>query len=130
MNGTNSVNGGQSFSLKSASSQSSLAHRASIDSFEVSRGITPPILPITVNLKNCINADHVSRAVTAKIIDLTNRTAQRISNEKQIADLLTGHLKQIDSTVRLVPFGSTTYGFGGANTNFNILIDSSKRNST
>lgn len=127
VNDTKSVNGGQRFQLESTSSRSSL----SIDNLKVSNGRsppTPPVAAIHVNLGNCINVGHISRAVTAKIIDLTNRTVERISNEKQILELLTGYSNEIDSSVRLVPFGSTTYGFGGAQTNLNILIDSSKRN--
>lgn len=131
VNGTNSVNGDQRFELKSATLRSSLVHHGSNDQFILSSTNTSQISAVTTNLRNCINVDHVSRAVTAKIIDLTNRTAQRISNEKQILELLAGYLKQqqIDSTVRLMPFGSATYGFDGSSTNFNILIDTSKRTS-
>lgn len=128
VNGTNSVNGDQRFELRSASSRSSLAHHGSNDQFKVSSTSTSPMSDVTTNLRNCINVDRVSRAVTAKIIDLTNRTTHRLSNEKRIIEILDGYLKQqqIDSRVRLIPFGSTTYGFGGADTNFNILIDTSK----
>ena len=97
------------------------------DQFKVNSTNTSPILAVVTNIANCINIDRVSQAVTEKIIDLTSRTAQQISNEKQIVDILTGHLKQTDSNVQMIPFGSTTYGFGGSDTNFNILIVPSKR---
>lgn len=126
MNDANSVNSGQEFTPKSIALRNNVVHAASNDSFEVSSTNIPSIPSHRANFKNSIKDDHVSRTVTAKIIDLTNRTTQRNLYEYQILELLTNHLEKIDSAARLVPFGSTTYGFGGANTNFNILIDSSK----
>lgn len=129
VNGAHSVNGDQKFELKSASSRSSSAHYGSNDQFKMSITNTPPRSAVNINLRNCINVEHVSRIATVKMINLTHRTAQRCSNERQIIQLLAGYLEQqeINSRVQLIPFGSTTYGFGGSSTNLNILINTSKR---
>lgn len=76
------------------------------------------------NLANAISSEaiSISRNIGTKAIDLIFRSVQRISLEVQILDLLSRHLKGFDSTVRVVPFGSATYGFSGSSTDFNILV--------
>lgn len=80
----------------------------------------------TMKLADVIDANQFPPAIIAAAIDLTSRTHQRISHEIQIIIILMGQLKKLDSALRVMPFGSTRYGFGGPNTNFNILIDAGK----
>lgn len=55
------------------------------------------------------------------------RTAQRIAYETKIMNSLSHYINAFDSTLRLKIFGSTTYGFGGLDTNFNILVNAGKQ---
>lgn len=81
-----------------------------------------------MKLADVIDANQFPRAIIASAIDLTSRTPQRIAHEKEIVKLLMVQLMKFDSTLRLLPIGSTTYGFGGSNTNFNILINAGNQN--
>lgn len=123
------MNGFHRFEPKASSSRSSAIHDGSSDRFEASSTNSSSLRAVTTNLAKLIDVKHVSRAVAAKIIDLTSRNAQRNSDENQIIKILSGHLKNISASARLTAFGSTKYGFGGSNTNLNILIDTSKLNS-
>lgn len=80
----------------------------------------------TMKLADVIDVNQFTPAIIATAIDLTSRTHQRISHENQILNHLMGQFRKFDSSLRIMPFGSTTYGFGGSNTNFNILIDAGK----
>lgn len=84
----------------------------------------------TMKLADVIDASQFPKAIIATAIDLTSRTHQRISHENQILNLLMAQLRKFDSTLRMLPFGSTTYGFGGTNTNFNVLINTGKHFAT
>lgn len=81
---------------------------------------------MATKLEDLIKVEQISQAISAKTIDITSRTAARINDEKQIVTLLTRYSKALDFTTKLMPFGSATYGFGGAGTNFNILFISGK----
>lgn len=74
-------------------------------------------------MKNAIDFQEVCRAIKlSPKNDYTFRTAERIAHETQIVEHLMHHMNAFDSALELMPFGSSTYGFGGSNTNFNILV--------
>lgn len=75
-----------------------------------------------VQLKNVIDIEKIAEAIIPKAIDLTTRTSQRISNEKKVIEDLLLLLKGFNSNLKVMPFGSATYGFGGPDTNFNICL--------
>lgn len=79
-----------------------------------------------MKLADVIDVNQFPRTIIATAVDFTSRTHQRISYENQIVKILTGQLKKFDSTLRVMPFGSATYGFGGSN-NFNILVNTGNR---
>lgn len=70
-----------------------------------------------------IESNELFREIFSVSASLLTRSEERIQYEKQIMDVLEMYVKSFDSTLNIVSFGSTTYGFGGSNTNFNILID-------
>lgn len=80
------------------------------------------------SLRNIIKIVDVSNAAVAEMKELLKRSQDRIQNEAKIMEILSNFFTKIDSTSKLVPFGSSTYGFGGSRINFNILlkIDTSK----
>lgn len=82
---------------------------------------------VSVKLENVIKADHISREIMSEMIDLTSRTEDRLQSEAQVLKSLGCYIKKIDTKLSLLPFGSATYGFGGANTNLNILINTGSR---
>lgn len=83
--------------------------------------ITQPVS--TQKLLNMIDVKKVSQAMPAIAVDLVYRMVQRCFHELEIQALLTRYVKEFDSSLEVMPFGSATYGFGGARTNFNILIN-------
>lgn len=75
-------------------------------------------------LEDAIKADKVAQTVVARTISFVLRTKIRINYEAQILESIIGYINAFDPKVQLIPFGSSTYGFGGLNTNFNILANS------
>lgn len=79
----------------------------------------------TPALSNCVKdiceSDEMFKAIAAEMIGFVTRTNARIHDEAHILNILNGYLNEFDSKMKLVPFGSSTYGFGGTRTNFNIL---------
>lgn len=61
------------------------------------------------------------------MIELTTRNEERIRNESQILHNLRQKWKTFDSTLKIMPFGSATYGFGGSS-NLNILVHAGSEN--
>lgn len=82
----------------------------------------------TPKLKNVINFEQVLRAIPSKTVDLINRRVERWFHELEIFALLTRYLRTFNSTLKAMPFGSATYGFGGSTTNFNILVNAGNKN--
>lgn len=80
------------------------------------------------NLTNMIDTEEISRKIVDKAINFMFRSVQRISLEVQILNLFLHHLKGFDSSLQILPFGSSTYGFGGSSTDFNILVIAGKGN--
>lgn len=73
-------------------------------------------------LKDVIDVENTARAIIPKAADLTTRTIQRITDEKQIIVDVERMLEIFDANLKVMPFGSATYGFSGSDTNFNICL--------
>lgn len=71
---------------------------------------------------NGINVDQITETVIPKAIDLIFRTPQRISQEMRIVTDLKQFLEEHKFNLKVMPFGSATYGYGGASTDFNICL--------
>lgn len=73
-------------------------------------------------LKNVIDMEKIAAAIIPKASELTTRTVQRIYNEKQIINDVERLLEIFNKNLKVMSFGSATYGFGGSDTNFNICL--------
>lgn len=73
-------------------------------------------------LEDIIQKNNVSDAAVARMKELLSRSQDRIQNESKIIETFSNFFIKIDPTSKVVPFGSSTYGFGGLKTNFNILL--------
>ncbi|XP_031626105.1 uncharacterized protein LOC116342572 [Contarinia nasturtii] len=80
---------------------------------------------LSVKLENIVKTDAMSEKIVNEILELTSRNEVRLQNETKIIDSLTHYLGAFDSTLKFIPFGSSTFGFGGSKTNFNILVNAS-----
>lgn len=109
---------------KSNSPDNNLIQNSHIERSSASSLDSIPGLPITHNLENGVGDGCRVKSYAAKS-QYSSRTVQRIQHEAQVIDNLTRYLKAFDSTLRFKPFGSATYGFGGSDTNFNILVNTS-----
>lgn len=65
--------------------------------------------------------------IPATVAGFVSRTTHRISGERDIVNFLRSFFKAHSITVQMKPFGSATYGFGGSETDFNILVNISKK---
>lgn len=86
----------------------------------VADDVPNPVLAI--QSQSGINIDQITHAMIPKAIDRIFRTVQRISHELQIVADLERLVKEHNFNAKVVPFGSSTYGFGGTNTDFNICL--------
>lgn len=77
---------------------------------------------ITTSPIDSLNINEIAVSIRTTAIDIIFRTMKRISHEMDIIGLLTRHLKSFDSKLELTPFGSSTYGFGGFCTDYNVLV--------
>lgn len=75
-----------------------------------------------IQSKSDINTKQITETMIPKAIDLIYRTVQRISQEEQIIADLERFVKDRKFDLKVVPFGSATYGFGGSKTDFNICL--------
>lgn len=88
--------------------------------------ITPSLL-IAHKLENGFDFGDVYQTIASTIKkDCISRTPQRIAYETKIIDILSRYIEKFDSKLEAMPFGSATYGFGGRNTDFNILVNTGK----
>lgn len=71
------------------------------------------------HLKDLSSTKLVPRAITTS--EFTSQMI-RCSHEEVIVKLLTSHLKELDSELQVLPFGSATYGFNDMMSDFNILL--------
>lgn len=74
------------------------------------------------SIGNLIKIEDISKIAKINMMQLLSRSAERVKNEKTIIDTLSIYFKTLDSTINVVPFGSSTYGFGSKQTDFNVLI--------
>lgn len=81
----------------------------------------------TKSLIDSSNINEVAVSIKTTAINIIFRTMERISHEMDIIGFLTRHLKAFDSKLELMPFGSSTYGFGGFSTDFNILVSTGSK---
>lgn len=95
---------------------------------DLSRASITSTSSMPAKLKNVIDIEQVLRVISSKTVDLINRMVGRCFHEIEIVALLTHYLKTFDPTLRVLPFGSATYGFGGSTTNFNILVNTGNTN--
>lgn len=69
-----------------------------------------------------VDAEHIAQAMIPKAIDRIFRTAQRIAHETQIVTELERFVAEHKLNMKVMPFGSSTYGFGGIDTDFNVCL--------
>lgn len=79
-----------------------------------------------MTLGDLIRTERCFEAISMEMIDFMARSDQRVQHEVNILKLVEGAVNAFDSALKLLPFGSAEYGFGGTNTNYNILIDTRK----
>lgn len=124
---------GSDLSLNSLSSTKSIAQKSSdeplilFQPFQSSKAALCSIPTVSSPLSDKINIEEICEAFMVGFGDLTSRTKLRIQNEQHILECLSRQLSTIDVLLRAVPIGSSTYGFGGSNTNFNVLINAGKK---
>lgn len=102
-------------------------HTAIVDVENVAKNIIYSSTPKV--LEDLIKPEYVSKVAKLEMNDILSRTQDRIRNEIEIFQNLSYYFHTIDSTAKIIPFGSATYGFGGQRTNFNILAVSGVKES-
>lgn len=80
----------------------------------------------TLNCSKYYGDDLSEQSILNETSDLLARTSGRIEWEEIILRTLETALGGFDCMLELVPFGSSTYGFGGLKTDFNMFINASK----
>lgn len=135
----------KSLSISSSSirsSQSSLQqHKPPVSrtkQIKDSKSNTPPNLPkkpvakksasksVACTLDDAIKNGSIFDSMAAELITFTSRSNERVPNETRILRLLKSHFKIFDRSLTLIPFGSSSYGFGVTHSNYNILVDTRK----
>lgn len=79
-------------------------------------------------LQDIVNVEEVLHATVAGLVDVSSRSEERIQYEEEIMDCIKNHMRALDCEIELEAFGSSTYGFGDASTNFNIVVNAGKQN--
>lgn len=81
---------------------------------------------VPLTLGDWIRTDQCLKAISLEMADFLNRSEQRITFESEILAILSQSVHFFDPALKVLPFGSTDYGFGGSKTNYNLLIDTRK----
>ncbi|XP_055326064.1 uncharacterized protein LOC129579895 isoform X2 [Sitodiplosis mosellana] len=81
-----------------------------------------PLATIDEAIKN----EKIYELIRSELEKVSLRSDERVRYESRILGFLTHQFKLFDRTLALIPFGSTTFGFGGSNSNYNILVDTRK----
>lgn len=81
-----------------------------------------PLATIDEAIKN----EKIYELIANELEKVSLRTDDRVRNEARILGLLKHQFKLFDRTLELTPFGSTTFGFGASNSNYNIFVDTRK----
>lgn len=119
VNDVNSVNGDQ----LTISSYHTVATSSNCDRFRASSISVSSNSGTLQKLQNVIKIEQVLRAIPTTAAILINRMVDRCFHEIEIVALLMSYLNIFDSTFKVMPFGSATFGFGGSSTNLNILVN-------
>lgn len=82
--------------------------------------------PLLRSLEKTVNPEQVLRFIGPQLKNITVRKEERINHETQIMETLTRCLTAFHPTLKVVSIGSSTYGFSGSITNFNILAKAGK----
>lgn len=80
----------------------------------------------SVVLENAIKDGTFFDVINAEMAKFSTRSDERIRNEARILGILKQHFKIFDRALILVPIGSSTFGFGCCDSNYNILVDTRK----
>lgn len=75
-------------------------------------------------LENVIKVDMITKHSKIEMNEILLRSKSRIKYEQNIIKILSFFVTTYDATIKLRPFDSFTYGFGGSD--FNILVSSGK----
>lgn len=81
---------------------------------------------VACTLDDAIKNGSIFDSMAAELITFTSRSNERVPNETRILRLLKSHFKIFDRSLTLIPFGSSSYGFGVTHSNYNILVDTRK----
>lgn len=73
-----------------------------------------------------LNMDEIFRDIPITTVDLVTRTVQRMLAERNLFACLKHKSIAHSSKLQLKTFGSATYGFGGSETDYNVLIKAGK----
>lgn len=84
-------------------------------------------MDIEAKSDDALKVELLHNTIITKMIELTMRTTERIQNEKQISNILNQRLKNFDSNLKIMQFGSASYGFGGS-VNLNFLVHAGSSN--
>lgn len=76
--------------------------------------------------KNGYCGDQFEDEILHETAELLARSQHRTEWEQKILNSLISLVKPFDSMLKLEPIGSSSYGFGGSKTNFNIFIHECK----
>lgn len=84
-------------------------------------------LAASKELEDMMKIDTITKQNTKiEMDDILTRSTYRIKREQEILRLLTFFMTTYVPTIKFMPFGSTTYGFGETSSEFNILLSSGK----
>lgn len=108
------------------------AKKVALDTTSISSKISMGmnIVPISTNRSSAgslvdvisSNMDEVFRGIPITTVDLVTRTVQRSLAERSISASLWHKSIVHSAKLQTKMFGSATYGFGGSNTDFNVLV--------
>lgn len=79
-----------------------------------------------MTLGDLIRTDRCFDAIAQQMDDFITRSEHREQVQSNILLVLTRAVNSFDPALNVLPFGSVEYTFGGANTNYNILVDTRK----
>lgn len=79
-----------------------------------------------MTLGDLIRTDTCMEAISQEMVDLMTRTDERVNAEADILAIMNQSIQLFDPTLKVIPFGSSAYGFSGSKTNYDLLIDTRK----
>lgn len=83
-------------------------------------------IDMLMTLGDLIRTDRCFESISLEMVNFMSRADQRIQYEENILQILAKAVNSFDPVLKVVTFGSVEYSFSGANTNYNILIDTRK----